>query len=65
MKPQVAGLPSNRDRAIGDGNDDRTSWASDISFESMKFEVAPKSIRVGTGCETVGRCILTMNEFWD
>ena len=47
MNPDVAGLPSKRLSAMGWANAVGTNIDMEARAESMKFEVAPKSIRVG------------------
>ena len=47
MNPDVAGLPSKRLSAMGWDNAVGTNIDVEARAESMKFEVAPKSIRVG------------------
>ena len=47
MNPDVAGLPSKRLSAMGWANAVGTNIDIEARAESMKFEVVPKSIRVG------------------
>ena len=47
MNPDVAGLPSKRLSAMGWANAVGTNIDVEARAESMKFEVAPESIRVG------------------
>ena len=47
MNPDVAGLPSKRLSAMGWANAVGTNIDMEARAESMKFEVAPESIRVG------------------
>ena len=47
MNPDIAGLPSKRLSTIGWANAVGTNMDIEARAESMKFEVAPKSIRVG------------------
>ena len=49
MNPDIAGLPSKRLSAMGWANTVDTNMGFEARAESMKFEVAPKSIRVGMG----------------
>ena len=51
MNPNVAGLPSKRLSAMGWANAVGTNIDIEARAESMKFEVAPKSIRVGMDSE--------------
>ena len=52
MNPDVAGLPSKRLSAMGWANAVGTNIDIEARAESMKFEVAPESIRVGMVLET-------------
>ena len=47
MNPDVAGLPSKRLSVMGWAHVVGTNMDIEARAESMKFEVAPKSIRVG------------------
>ena len=47
MNPDVAGLPSKRLSVMGWANAVGTDIDIEARAESMKFEVAPESIRVG------------------
>ena len=47
MNPDVAGLPSKRLSVMGWANAVGTNIDVEARAESMKFEVAPESIRVG------------------
>ena len=47
MNPDVAGLPSKRLSAMGWANVVGTNMDIEARAKSMKFEVAPESIRVG------------------
>ena len=49
MNLDVAGLLSKRLSAMGWANADDTNMDIEARPESMKFEVAPESIRVGMG----------------
>ena len=49
MNPDIAGLPSKRLSAMGWANAVDTNIDFEAKAESMKFEVAPESIRAGMG----------------
>ena len=49
MNPDLAGLPSKRLSVMGWANTVDTNMDIEARAESMKFEVAPESIRVGMG----------------
>ena len=49
MNPDVAGLPSNRHNAMGWANTAGTNTDIVANVESIKFDVAPESMRVGIG----------------
>ena len=49
MNPDVAGLLSKRLSAVGWANTVDTNMDFEARAELMKFEVVPKSIRVGMG----------------
>ena len=54
MNPDVAGLPSNRHNAMGWANAAGTNTDIVANVESIKFNVAPESMRVGIGLEMPG-----------
>ena len=49
MNPDVAGLPLNRHNAMGWANAAGTNTYIVANVESIKFDVAPESMRVGMG----------------
>ena len=49
MNPDVAGLLSNRHNAMGWANTAGTNTDIVANVESIKFDVAPESMRVGIG----------------
>jgi hypothetical protein len=62
MKPLVAGFPSKRQRAMGVASGVQAKPGREEKALSMKFEVAPESMRVGMGCSRPGSCTWMMNE---
>ena len=54
MNPDVAGLPSNRHNAMGWANAAGTNMDIMANVESIKFDVALESMRVGIGLEMPG-----------
>jgi hypothetical protein len=62
MKPLVAGFPSNRHKAMGVVSGVRRKMCSFARLESIKLEVAPESINVGTGLRRPGSRHGTRNE---
>ena len=49
MNPDIAGLLSNRHNAMGWANAAGTNTDIVANVESIKFDVAPESMRVGIG----------------
>jgi hypothetical protein len=62
MKPLVAGFPSNRQSAMGMARGVQARPGREEKALSMKFEVAPESMRVGMGSARPGSCTWMMNE---
>ena len=65
MNSDIAGLPSKRLSAMGCANIVDTNWDFEARAESMKFEVAPKSIRVGMGSGIPGIRVGTKKDVSD
>ena len=65
MNPDVAGLPSKRLSAMGWANAVGTNIDVEARAESMKFEVAPESIRVGMVSEIPGIRVETKKDVSD
>jgi hypothetical protein len=62
MKPLVAGFPSKRQRAMGLARGVQAKPGRDEKALSMKFEVAPESMRVGMSPSRPGSCTWMMKE---
>ena len=54
MNPDIVGLPLNRHNAMGWANTAGTNMDIVANVESIKFNVAPESMRVGIGLEMPG-----------
>ena len=65
MNPDVAGLPSKRLSAMDWANAEGTNMDIKARDESMKFEVAPESIRVGIEFRMPGMWVGTKKEISD
>src|SRR5882672_649328 len=62
IKPAVAGLPSNRHRAMGQSKGSITKRGESAREESKKFEVAPESMSADTGSGRPGTWMRTRQE---
>jgi hypothetical protein len=62
MKPLVAGFPSKRQRAMGLARGVQAKPGREEKALSMKFDVAPESMRVGMSPSRPGSCTWMMKE---
>ena len=65
MNPDIAGLPSKRHSAMGWANAEGTNIDILARDESMKFEVAPESIKVEIESGMPGIRVRTKKEVSD
>jgi hypothetical protein len=62
MKPLVAGFPLKRQRAMGVARGVQVKPGREEKALSMKFDVAPESMRVGMGSLRSGNCTWMMKD---
>ncbi len=65
MNPNIAGLPSKRQSAMGWANTVGTKMDRDARDESIKLNVAPESIKAVIGSAIPGICKGIRNETSD
>ena len=65
MNPDIVGLPSNRHSVVGWANAAGTNTDIVANVESIKFNVAPESMRVGIGLGMPGSRRATKKDISD